>query len=197
MFRFFVSPAWSPGPARPLALVLCVSVALVSQACATTRFTDDPALAPQPFRAGLVVRVFDTSDDARAGRLTTRDVTSVVEDDQGVVYEARGAEWSLDDADPGRYRLTVRYGTLPGSPNGAVVDRQITLVEGRTVAVDVQTHGASWALVVVLVAAMAAMAVVLVGGCLNDPGGCSSRRPTEPLPSGEAARRWRGGETTP
>ena len=197
MFRYLVSPSWSGGPARPVVLALCLAVALAAQGCATTRFVDDAAFAPQPFRAGLVVRVFESDEDAKAGRLSTREITSDVKGDEGVVFEAKGAEWSVDDADPGPYRLTVRFGALPGSPNGAVVDRKITLVEGRTLAVDVKTHRPSWALVAILLAAMAAMAVVVVGGCIKDSSGCSSRRPTEPLPSGVAARRVPGGETTP
>lgn len=200
MFRCLAFRAWRGGPARPIALALCVAVALLSQGCATMRFADDPALAPQPFRAGLAVRVFESSADAQAGRLSTREVTSVVEDADGVVYEAKGPEWFVDDADPGVYRLTVKFGALPDSPNGAVLNREITLVEGRTLAVDVKTQKPSWGLVVILFAVMAAVAVVVVGGCIKDPSSCSSgsRRPTEPLPSGVARRPVPGGgEVTP
>ena len=185
-------------PARPLALVLATAVVLASDGCATARFTEDVTLAPEPGRAGLVVRVFETGGDAKAGRLSTRDTTSVLENDDGVVYEARGAEWALGDADPGAYRLTVTWGRLPGSPNGGVLNREIRLVEGRTLAVDVKTERPSWALVGVLLVAAAALAAVVVVGCAKDPSGCGSRRPTEPLPAGVARHPVPGaGEAAP
>ena len=174
MFRILVSRPWREGPARPTAIALCIAVVFATQGCATTRFADDPALAPRPGRAGVLVRVFESAEDAKEGRLSKRDVSSTVEDADGVVFESKGAEWFVDDAGPGRYRLTVTWGEAPGSPNGAV-GKELTLVEGKTVAVDVKTQKPSWALVGILLATMAAIAAVVVGGCLNDPSGCSSR----------------------
>lgn len=188
MVRLVGSPSWRAGAGRALAAVLAAAVALAAPGCSTITVGVSKSLDPEPGPAAIVVRVFDSSSDLKAGRLSQRAITSTLTSADGDSYEAFGPEWFVGDVEPGAYRLMVRYGGRPGSPAGAAREATLSLGAGETVSVDVVTRAPSSAVVGLLTAVIVAAAVVgmtSVGQTSSE----SSARTREDVPRGRAATR--------
>lgn len=194
MLHAFASVSRRAGRVRALAIVVAVAVGATSSGCATVAQGVDASLSPDPGLAGIVVRVFDSSGDRKAGRVSTRPVSSALECADESSYEAFGSVWSLTDAAPGSCWLTVTYsppGSPPGNSTSAVSGHEVTLRADETASIDVVMHRTSLGTVFLAVGAVllaAGIVAALVGSkgewSLSSP----DDRPTEALPRGAAAR---------